>query len=137
LLFILLFAVTFLFAQKTTDVPKAVTDRMLTLFPQANTTPVTWEKNGFNYRGTLDNKERNGAAVIDSTGKIIQTERKINPKNLPDKSRKALAAQYKEFEVIDLWAVSDDKAKSSFKATVQIKEVILFDKDGALISPKK
>jgi len=136
-LLILLFSFICMFGQKNIEVPTAVTDRMMTLFPQMKTIPVSWKKTGFNYRGTLEQKDWPGAAVIDSTGKIIQTERKINPMYLPDKAKKYLDSQYKNYEVVELWAISDDKAKNTFKATVQIKEVFSFETDGVLISPKK
>jgi hypothetical protein len=136
-LLILLLPFTGMFAQKNIDVPKAVTDRMMTLFPQMKTTPVTWEKNGFNYRGTLELKDYPGAAVIDSSGKIILTERKINPIHMPADAKKYLDGQYKNYEIIEVWSVSDDKAKLTYRATVRIKEVLSFDKDGGFINPKK
>ena len=126
-------------AQKNPVVPKVVSDRLITLFPELRTDPipVTWEKIGFNYRGTVEVKDAPGAAVIDSNGRVIQTERKINVRNLPPNAKKYLKEKYSDYLVTDLWTVATGKGVVTYRASVQIKVDHVFDKDGNDINAKK
>lgn len=134
-LFVIVLSSLMITAQNKSGItpPKVVIDKMNNYFPQSRNEPVNWEMEGKYFKGTVVSKDPPGYAVIDTAGKVMEVARKIDITYLPANAKEYLKKQYPDHTVLDLFVVTDDKQKTTYKATVQIKPVFVFDNNGQLI----
>jgi len=123
-----------LFAQEIEKVvvPDAVKNKMLGMFPQTQAIPVTWVKEGTNYKGSLTIMEKPAFAVFDSAGKIVRIEKRLHVSYLPKKVVTQLNKQYPGNEILDVYELTDAAGKKTYKTTFQYKQTSVFNPEGGL-----
>ena len=136
-LVLLVFSIS-VFAQNV-DVPKNVQAEFLKLYPK--TTEVKWNKE--NKSGFEAEFKENGISisiVMNGEGKVIETETKIDKKDLPGSVESFVMKNYKGYKITEAAKIVDAKGVLIFEAEISkgdLKKDLLFDKDGKLIVKEK
>lgn len=102
------------------------------LFPQIQVVPVTWVKEGANFKGSLKILEKPAFAIIDTTGKLVRVERRLNVYYLPKKIITQLNKLYPGNEIIDIYELTNALEKKTYKITYQYKQTSVFNPEGEL-----
>ena len=125
----------FVLAQDTTKlvVPKKVKNRVLAMWPQTQAVPVTWTKEGAYFKASLLIMEKPAFAIIDTTGKLIQVERRLHVTYLPKKIIDQLNKQYPGIEILDIYELTDAAGKVTYRTTYQFKQTTVFAADGTVV----
>lgn len=105
---------------------------MLAMFPQTQAVPVTWSKEGDNYKGSLTIMEKPAFAVFDSTGKVVRIEKRLHVSYVPKKVTDQLNKQYPGNEILDVYELTDPAGKKSYKLTYQFKQTSVFNAEGII-----
>ena len=121
-------------AQDTTKivVPQKVKNKMLGMFPQTQVVPVTWVKDGQNYKASLIIMEKPAFALFDSTGKVVRIEKRLNVYYLPKKIVNQLNKQYPSNEILEIFEVTDATGKKIYKTTFKCTQTLIFNADGVI-----
>jgi hypothetical protein len=114
-------------------IPKRVANKMLGMFPQTQVVPVTWSKEGDNYKGILTIMEKPATAVFDSTGKVIRVERRLHYSFLPKTIVAQLNKKYPENEILDVYELTDSKGNKTYKTTYKCIQTSVFNTEGAIV----
>ena len=128
----------FLLAQDTGKiiVPLKVKNKMLALYPQTQDVPVTWSKEGLNYKGSLTIMEKPANIVFDSTGKVIYVEKRIHPTYLPKKISAQLNSNYPGNIIQEVFEYTNAAGKKTYKTTYQVIITTQFNEDGTVSKSK-
>ncbi len=121
-----------LFAQDTAKVivPKAVSNKMIGIFPQTQLDPVTWSKEGANYKGAFVIMDKPAFAIFDEKGQVIRIERRLHYTYLPKKIVSNLNEQYPGNVIEDVYETTDAAGGKTYKTTFKYKKTINFKEDG-------
>jgi hypothetical protein len=111
-------------------VPDAVKNKMLGMFPQTQAVPVTWVKEGVNYKGSLTIMEKPAFAVFDSTGNVVRIEKRLHSSYLPKKVTAQLNKQYPGNEILDIYELTDAAGKKTYKTTFKYTQTSVFTTEG-------
>jgi hypothetical protein len=126
-----------LFAQNV-DVPKKVQDEFMKLYPK--TTEVKWSKESKNeFEAEFKEDVKSVSVVINTEGELIETETKIDIKDLPNSVEPFVIENYKNYKITEAAKIIDDKGVLIYEAEISKnndKKDLLFDKDGKLIDKK-
>jgi hypothetical protein len=137
-LFFLLLALTgYTQTETKINVPKKVKDKVLFLFPHTVDEPVTWSKEGMNYKASLTAWEMPANAILDSLGNVLSMEKRLHEKYLPPKVKENLLKEYPDCIILMVFEITNAKGEKSYKTKVQIKTDFLFDSKGTLIKDPK
>jgi len=117
-------------------VPQNVLDRFHHTFPQSVDLPVKWVKEKRDFKATLTIMDAPAIMVIDSLGKTIRIERKINEIYLPQNAKDYLKKLDPNYQVINVTKIVDDKEKAIYKTTAKIKTNFTFDDTGKVFGAK-
>jgi len=118
---------------ETLVVPEAVKNSMLMRFPQTQKVPVTWSKDGANFKGSLVVMEKPAFAIFDVTGKIIRVERTMHYSFLSKKIVSQLNSQYPGNEILDVYEVTDAAGLKTYKTTFKYTKSEVFKEDGSIV----
>ena len=113
-------------------VPQKVKNKMLAMFPQTQAVPVTWSKEGVNYKGALTIMEKPAFAVFDSTGKVVRIEKRLHVSYVPKKVTDQLNKQYPGNEILDVYELTDAAGTKTYKLTYQFKQTSVFNAEGMI-----
>jgi hypothetical protein len=91
-----------------------------------------WEKENGNFEVNFKKDEKNMSAVIDASGKILETETEITLKELPSGVEVYIKAHYKDAVIKEIAGIIMANGEIVYEAEVNKKD-ILFDKDGKFI----
>jgi len=132
LLFVLFVMMSVVSLAQNSDliIPQAVKNRMLARFPQTQDVPVTWTKDGVNYKGSLIIMDKPAFAIIDETGKLVRLEKTIHFSYLPKKISDYLSRQYIGYQILDVYEITDSSGIKTYKTTFQYKQTMDFNVDG-------
>lgn len=93
---------------------------------------VKWEKENENFEATFKINQKTFAAVIESTGVLIETEEEIKIKDLPSEAISYIQKKYPRKKIKEAAKITDSKGIVTFEAEVGSKDLI-FDKTGVYI----
>ncbi len=117
---------------KVAQVPAAVVAGFNRQFPQAR--EVKWEKEGEQYEAGFEQGKQELSALLDASGKLVETETEINVDQLPAAVRATLARQYKGIKIKEAAKiVAADTGAVTYEAEIAQsgKTVdVLFDAEG-------
>lgn len=130
----LLSFVTFGQEVKEKEVPQTVAKALHTKYPAAKS--IKWEKEKNNYEASFDSNKTETSILINSDGKIMETEVEIAATLLPKKATDYLKANFKKEKIKEAAKITDAKGKVTYEAEVKGKD-ILFDANGNFISSNK
>ncbi len=119
-------------------VPQNIKERLQYKFPQTLDLPVSWSKEKKNYKATMTIMDNPAVMVMDTTGKTLRIERRINETYLPKKAKEHLKALDKDYEVVSVTQITEgdelyegkDKVKVTYKTVAKIRTNFTFDNDG-------
>jgi hypothetical protein len=123
-------------AQKIKDkeVPEIVRTTFTKLYPKA--TEVKWEMENGNYEANFDLDEMDNSVVMDGTGKILETEVEMDPKELPLAVWDYLNTHYKGKKVKEAFRIMNSVGAYSYEVEVKRKELV-FDGMGLFVKESK
>ena len=120
---------------KTSAVPDAVKQSFAKLYP--NIVDVKWEMEEANYEAKFKQNKEKTDLLFDTSGKLIQTETKINSVNdLPLAVTNTLKKDFSGYEFEDTEKIKMADGKEFYKVEAELKEKeyeLLFDTAGMLI----
>jgi hypothetical protein len=126
-----------LFGQNV-EVPKKVQDEFIKIYPK--TTEVKWSKESKNeFEAEFKEDGKSVSIVINSESELIETETKIDIKDLPNSVEPFVKENYKGYTITEAAKILDDKGVLIYEAEISLgkeKKDLLFDKDGKLIDKK-
>jgi uncharacterized membrane protein YkoI len=123
-------------AQKTkkensnSKIPAAVTAAFKQHYPTIK--QVKWEKEGLNYEASFENNQTETSVVIDSNGKIWETETEIETTSLPKAALDYIQTHYKNGKVKEAAKLVQADGSINYEAEVTKKDLI-FDANGLFI----
>jgi hypothetical protein len=124
--------------------PKAVVDTINAKFPKCVMKHATVEKvDGKNiYEVGLNFDKKHLHAVVAAEGKLIAIHRHIDPKELPDKVAKAVAAKYPKLKIDDAEEQATPEGKvTGFEVVVELNAtmviIIQLDPEGKILKESK
>jgi biopolymer transport protein ExbD len=125
------------FAQKV-DVPKKVQEKFTKLYPK--TTEVKWSKEGKEeFEAEFKDNGKFISVVINTEGKLLETETKIDVEELPIAVESFMEKNYNDYEITEAAKIIDDTGVVTYEAEVtkgKEKKDLIFDKDGRIIVKK-
>jgi hypothetical protein len=126
-----------IFAQYV-EVPKRVQDEFMKLYPK--TTEVKWSKESQDeFEAEFKDNGETVSVVLNTEGELIETETKINIKDLPKSVEPFVMENYKDYEITEAAKIIDGKGVLTYEAEIskgKEKKDLLFDKDGKSIVKK-
>jgi hypothetical protein len=122
---------------KPDQVPTYIKERLQYKFPQTIEIPVAWTKDKTAYKAAITIMDAPAYMVIDSaTGKTIHIERRLHEDYLPKRAKDYLRTLDPKFQILDVWQVTDDKEKITYKTAAKITTNFVFDGDGQVVGKK-
>ena len=112
------------------DVPAEIKATLTKQFPKAE--EVEWVKEGDNYEAEFEIDDIEMTAVIDATGKLLDTELKLEADKLPEAVKSYLSKNLTGKKVDEAAKITSSEGKITFEAEVGGKDYI-FDEKGNLI----
>jgi hypothetical protein len=126
-----------IFAQYV-EVPKRVQDEFMKLYPK--TTEVKWSKESQDeFEAEFKDNGETVSVVLNTEGELIETETKIDIKDLPKSVEPFVMENYKDYEITEAAKIIDGKGVLTYEAEIsncKEKKDLLFDKDGKSIVKK-
>ena len=123
---------------KRSQIPEMVKGQFMFTFPQTQDSvhyPVTWERDGANYKASFKLYEANAYVILDSQGKTQKIVRRISIDHLPPKALEGIRQKYGTVEPKYVIRVTDENGKESYQVTMEITE--FFAPDGVITAGKK
>jgi len=135
LVVLVMFVSLFSFSQTKTDlvIPPIVKNEMLAVYPQAFNIPVTWEKEGLNFKGNIEIMGSPAFAVFNETGKLIRRENKMHVSYLSKSIIRELDSKYPGNEILEVYEVLDSSGTKTYKTTYKFKATTVFRNDGSIV----
>ncbi len=115
---------------KEAKVPTLVKEGLHKQFPTAKVTG--WEQEGANYEAEFVMNKVETSALLDATGKLIETESEIATTELPKAVTDYLAKNHKGEKVKEAAKIVEAGGKIKYEAEIKGKD-LLFDESGTLI----
>ena len=91
-----------------------------------------WEKENMNYEASFEIKEKECSLLIDTTGKILETELEIEMNSLPENMKEYLSKNYPKQKINETAKITDSKGTITYEAEIKGKDLI-FDVNGNFI----
>lgn len=125
-------SVSFANAQKVSEkeVPVVVKSAFQKSHPNAK--ELKWEKEKANYEVGFEERETDYSALIDASGKILETEVEIKINELPANAKAYVAQHYPGQKIKEAAKITDNKGVVTYEAEVKGKDLI-FDNTGKLL----
>lgn len=117
---------------KAQEVPQAVKQGLLQHFGVKD---ADWDKEGENYEAGFEQKGREISIVFDGNGRVLETEREIDKKELPSPVLESLNRDYKDFKIEEIARI-ESNGLFTYEAEVEREEQtleLLFDAQGKLL----
>ena len=133
LLFAAICSSTFMLAQNSssvTPIPANVSQALQTKYPTA--THVTWEMVQSYYEPVFKVNNVETAALIDLKGRVIQSEERLKPADLPVAATAYISSHYPNAPITIAAKVLTSANKNRYRATVSGHSLV-FDPNGAFI----
>lgn len=111
-------------------VPANVKSTFTSKFPSAKN--AKWEKEKENYEVSFLMEKTEQSALLDATGKLIETEIVISRNQLPKNIESYLASHYPSKKITETSKITDAKGVTTFEVEVKGKDLI-FDTNGTFI----
>jgi len=126
-----------IFAQYV-EVPKRVQDQFMKFYPK--TTEVKWSKESQDeFEAEFKDNGETVSVALNTEGELIETETKIDIKDLPKSVEPFVMENYKDYEITEAAKIIDGKGVLTYEAEIsngKEKKDLLFDKDGKSIVKK-
>ncbi len=117
------------------DVPKKVQNEFTKLYPKV--TDVKWSKESKEeFEAEFKENDNSISVVINNEGKLLETETKIDIKDLPKAVEPLVTKKYKGYKITEAAKIIDDKGVLTFEAEISKgnnKKDLSFDKDGKIL----
>lgn len=117
------------------DVPKKVQNEFAKLYPKV--TDVKWSKESKEeFEAEFKENDNSISVVIDNEGKLLETETKIDIKDLPKAVEPLVTKKYKGYKITEAAKIIDNKGTLTFEAEISkgnTKKDLSFDKDGKIL----
>jgi hypothetical protein len=123
---------------KSSQVPRLTKGKFMFQFPQTQDTvqfPVTWEKDGANYKASFLLNEATAYVILDSLGNTKKLVRRISLHKLPEQITKSLKQKYANVEPKYIVLIVDENGKESYQITMEIME--FYTPEGTKTTGKK
>lgn len=129
-------SVSFANAQKVSEkeVPVVVKSAFQKSHPNAK--ELKWEKEKANYEVDFKERETDYSALIDASGKILETEVEIKINELPANAKAYVAQHYPGQKIKEAAKITDNKGGVTYEAEVKGKDLI-FDNTGKFLKEVK
>jgi hypothetical protein len=111
-------------AQRIDDskVPRVVVSTFVRSFPGVK--DVKWEKENGNYEANFNENGKKSAALIDSSGSLIESEMEIQVDALPAEARTYIAKNYKGKKIKEAAMIKLPNGTVNYEAEIKGKDVI-------------
>jgi len=120
------------------DVPKKVQNEFTKLYPKV--TDVKWSKESKKeFEAEFKENGNSISVVINNEGKLLETETKIDIKDLPKAVEPLVTKKYKGYKITEAAKIIDVKGILTFEAEItkgNEKKDLIFDKNGKILVKK-
>ncbi|WP_346238998.1 PepSY-like domain-containing protein [Niabella insulamsoli] len=116
------------------EVPVVVKSAFQKSYPNAK--ELKWEKEKANYEAGFEVGETDCSALIDASGKILETEVEIKIDELPPNAKVYVAKHYPGQKIKEAAKITDNKGVVTYEAEVEGKDLI-FDNTGKFLKEVK
>jgi hypothetical protein len=123
---------------KKSQVPEIVKGKFWFNIPETQDTikfPVTWEKEGTFFKGSVFISDFTATLVYDSLGNLQKQVRKVMLPNLPKKISESLAKTYPECEPKLVLRITDKDGKETYQISMEI--IDFYTAEGVKTTGKK
>ena len=125
-------------ANDSLQAPANVVSAFKTVHPKAQ--KITWDKEGLNYEADYEEDGDNYSVIINTLGKILETEKEITPAELPSGVIKYISDNYKGYTLTGAARIEDNSGNVTYEAEINkgnsFKDV-MFDQNGKPLKLKK
>lgn len=119
---------------KEKDVPPAVKNTFSKVYPQVK--EAKWEKEGENYEAEFEQGRTESSVLIDSNGKILETEVEIAVQDLPATVKDYVQKTYNNASIKEAAKITNARGLITYEAEIKGKDLI-FDANGSFIKEVK
>ncbi|MFV8271297.1 PepSY-like domain-containing protein [Flavobacterium sp. GT2N3] len=119
---------------KEKEVPKIIRKALYEKFPGAK--EVKWDKEQKNYEASFDVNKVDISMLLNSEGKIVETEVEIQVSQLPKEVVNYLNVHFKNEKIKEVAKITNSKGKITYEIEIKGNDV-LFDENGNYISSNK
>lgn len=116
------------------NVPTLVQSALQKQFPDAKN--VKWEKEHGNYEAGFQSKGTKYSALVNMSGKIIETEVPVDISSFPAQSKQFILKKYPNQKIKETSKITDANGIVTYEAEVDGKDVI-FDTKGNFLKETK
>lgn len=120
------------------SVPEIVFMKFRWQYPQTQDTvsyPVTWAKDGDNYKASFVLNDAITYIILDSLGNLQKQVRRISPHKIPPKISDALKERFQEFNLLYILKIVDASGKETYQISLEALE--FYTADGQRVKGKK
>jgi hypothetical protein len=123
---------------KKSEVPEIVKGKFWFNIPETSDTiqfPVTWEKSGANFKGSVVINDYPASMIFDNAGNLLKSVRRVNLQYLPEKIAASLKNNYPESDVNLILKIIDKDGKETYQLSLNV--VDFYSPEGVKTTGKK
>lgn len=102
----------------------------------AGASKITWEKEGSNYEVNFMQNSKEGSAVYNSAGQLLETEWEIKATELPKAATDYILQHYRGARIKEAASITHSNGTTEYEARVNGKDLI-FDAGGKFLKTQK